>query len=389
MNSILLIDDQSSVRKLLKKILERHDYKVHEAACSEEGLKQIDEQQIDLIILDVMLENEIGYQVCKNFKKNENISHIPIIFLTASEESTAMKEAYEAGGVDFILKPVDSGSLLMRVKSHFAQIDARRKLQTQHEELKSYQAILLQEEKTAAVSKMVGGLSHELNNPLACIKSNFNGLSKYLNRISEAVAAIPEEFEDFHKTCKKNLKNCLDIVEESNEEFLQLRSITDRLVTLDLPADEEQSYSLNEAIENSLTLYSKELSSCQLSLEKADDLPETICHPATVTEIISSLLCNSLYAVKNIDNANICISTQHDDQNIYLSIQDNGCGIPENILAKIWDPFFTTKDVGEGAGLGLSSVSHLIKSMNGSVQATSTVNEGATFTITLPLNNPK
>lgn len=336
-----------------------------------------------------MLENEIGYQVCQNFKQNEEISHIPIIFLTASEESTAMKKAYEAGGVDFILKPVDSGSLLMRVNSHFAQIDARRKLEKQHEELKSYQAILLQEEKTAAVSKMVGGLSHELNNPLACIKSNFNGLSKYLNRISEAVASIPEEFEDFHKTCKKNLGNCLDIVEESNEEFLQLRSITDRLVTLDLPPEEEQSYSLNEAIDNSLTLYSQELSNCNLSLQKADGLPEIICHPATVTEIISSLLCNSLYAVKDVEQASITISTSYNDQTISISIEDNGCGIPQKVIAKIWDPFFTTKDVGEGAGLGLSSVNHLISSMNGSVQVESTLGIGSTFTISLPLHNPK
>jgi two-component system, NtrC family, sensor kinase len=383
MDSVLIIDDQASVRKLLRIILQRQNYTVFEATDSEEGLKLLGQENIDLIILDVMLKNEIGYDVCRAYKKNKHINHIPILFLTASEATTALKDAYEAGGIDFIQKPIESGSLLMRIKSHFAQIEARRKVQQQHEELKSYQARIIQEEKAAAVSRMVGGLSHELNNPLACIKSNFNSLAKYLTKITNELSNLPKELQSTAQVCEKYLGNCFDIVDESKDEFTQLRLITDRLVKLDLPADEEQSYNINEAIKNVLTLNSTHLKDCTVTTN-LKKIPDIICHPASITESINGLLDNAILALKNSKTKEIQISTKSDDSYITITIQDSGCGIPNGIISKIWDPFFTTREVGEGAGLGLSSINQIITLMNGHTSVISEIDVGSTFTISIP-----
>ena len=383
MNTVLIIDDQNSVRKLLRIILERRDYKVLDAPDSKTALDILLTKEVDLIILDVILKNEIGYDVCKKYKTIEQISHIPIIFLTASEATNALRDAYEAGGVDFIQKPVESGSLLMRIKSHFAQIEARRKVQQQHEELKAYQARIVQEEKASAVSRMVGGLSHELNNPLACIKSNFNALKKYLDRISDELKNFPSDNSESLNKCQKSLNNCLDIVEESGEEFNQLKLITDRLVKLDLPMNEEQAYNLNEAINNAVTLNANDLNKCQLKLE-LNEIPDIVCHPAGITESINGLLSNAILAIRNQDSPEISISTYSTSEFIVVEISDNGCGIAEDILPKIWDPFFTTRDVGEGAGLGLSSIKQFIQLMNGKTAVESSLGNGSTFTLVLP-----
>ena len=383
MNNILLIDDQLTIRKLLKKILERKEYAVFEAKNSNDAYKILNSEEIDLIVLDVFLENEIGYEVCRDFKENENINHIPVIFLTGSEEANALTLAYEAGGVDFIQKPVESGSLLMRVQSHFAQIDARKKLKRQHEELKAYQAKIVQDEKMAAVSRMVGGLSHELNNPLACIKSNFSGLKKYLARIKKEIDTVPVELEEFHKKSQRHLNNCFDILEESTEEFSQLREITDRLVTLDLPEGEEQSYSINEAVHNAVTLNSEKLNDCDLTVSLAE-IPEIICHPAGVTETVNGLLDNALRSLADSDLKKISISTSVNDQYVIVKIIDSGCGIAPDILPKIWDPFFTTRDIGEGAGLGLSSIKNQMDAISGLATVESEIGKGSTFELHFP-----
>lgn len=383
MNNILLIDDQLAIRKFLKKILGRKNYTVFESKNSTEAFQILKSEDIELIILDVILENEIGYDICRSFKKDEGLNHIPIIFLTGSEESNALSLAYEAGGVDFIQKPVESGSLLMRVQSHFAQIEARRKLKKQHEELKAYQAKIIQDEKIAAVSRMVGGLSHELNNPLACIKSNYSGLKKYLTRIQQEIENVPVEYEDFHKRSKRHLSNCFDILEESSEEFSQLRSITDRLVTLDLPEGEEQSYSLNEAVQNALTLNSDALKKCELVLN-LNKIPDIICHPASITETINGLLDNALRAVESSDDKKIEVSTEYNDEYIIIQIIDSGCGIPPEVLPKIWDPFFTTRDIGEGAGLGLSSIKNQMGALNGLTKVQTELGKGSIFELHFP-----
>ncbi|MCH2204516.1 MAG: response regulator [Lentisphaerales bacterium] len=383
MNKILIIDDQSTVRKLLKKILERHGYQIFEAKNSKEGYEQLKSKNIDLIILDVMLEDEAGFDICREYKSIDAFNHIPVIFLTGTEEANALNLAYEAGGVDFIQKPVESGSLLMRVKSSFSQIDAKRKLQQKHEELKAYQTIIIQEEKMAAVSRMVGGLSHELNNPLSCIKSNFSGLAKYLNHIKQEIETISQEHEEFHKRCKRHLDNCSDILEESSEEFNQLRQITDRLVTLDLPEDEEQSYCINEAIKNALTLNADGLNDCLLTLD-LQELPTIVCHPASITESINGLLNNAIHSIKNAENKEIEIVSEIKGAFISVKISDSGCGIAPDVVPKIWDPFFTTKDIGEGSGLGLSSINNQMKALNGSATVTSKLGEGSTFTLNFP-----
>ncbi len=97
-----------------------------------------------------------------------------------------------------------------------------------------------------------------------------------------------------------------------------------------------------------------------------------------------NLLTNAAQALSGRDNALITIETRGDDGNVEVKIADNGPGIPTDVLPRIWDPFFTTKDVGEGTGLGLSIVHELVERHGGSIECDTKVGDGTTFTVKLP-----
>ena len=155
------------------------------------------------------------------------------------------------------------------------------------------------------------------------------------------------------------------------------------MVTLDLPEDEEQSYCINEAIKNALTLNADGLNDCLLTLD-LQELPTIVCHPASITESINGLLNNAIHSIKNAENKEIEIVSEIKGAFISVKISDSGCGIAPDVVPKIWDPFFTTKDIGEGSGLGLSSINNQMKALNGSATVTSKLGEGSTFTLNFP-----
>ena len=381
---LLVIDDDSSVRSLLQKILERNCYKVSLAESAAAAFTILKGTEIDLIILDVIMPETNGYTFCRQLKDDELLKDIPVIFLTAESGSEALLQAYECGGVDFIEKPIHRGALLLRLESHLAHVDSRKKIQAQHEELKRYQALLVQEEKTTAVARMVGGLSHELNNPLSCIRSNFQSLEKYLKKISEAVFIDDEENESAAKV-KKALENSREILRESEEELQQVKEITSRLVTLDLPEGEAILYCANEAVLNSCLLHSDRLKGIKVDYRLCSNEVKVLCHPAALSQCLYIIIENAIQAFSaNDDDKKILINSFFADEKLIISISDNGCGMDDETQSKIFDPFFTTKEVGSGTGLGLSSVMQKVSQMKGSVKVCSQKNEGSEFIITLP-----
>ena len=382
---LLVVDDDKSVRTLLQKILERNCYNVSLAGCAGEALIILRQEEIDLIILDVMMPETDGYTLCRELKKTEGLQDIPVIFLTGESGSEALMKAYECGGVDFGEKPVNMGSLLLRLESHIAHVDSRKKIQAQNEELKKYQALLVQEEKTAAVARMVGGLSHELNNPLACVRSNFQSLEKYLKQICDEWPVQDDQATESQKHTKKAIESSWGVLRESAEELDQVKAITDRLMTLDLPEDEKILYCVNEAILNSCLLLSDVLSSIKVEYSLCSDSLKVLCHPAAINQCMYTIIENAIQAfIRESEEKVISISSFFADGKLVVSVQDNGCGMDDEMTSKIFDPFFTTKGVGGGAGLGLSSVLQKITQLDGSIEVNSQKNEGSEFIITLP-----
>ena len=146
---------------------------------------------------------------------------------------------------------------------------------------------------------------------------------------------------------------------------------------------EHKLANLNFGLSSTINLAWNEIKYKAILKKEYGDIPMTKCNPGQLKQVFMNILVNASHAIEK--QGEITVKTWHDDGHIYVSISDNGSGIPEKILNKIFDPFFTTKDVGCGTGLGLSLAYDIISKHNGEMKVESKEGKGTTFTIKIPI----
>ncbi len=152
---ILVVDDNSNNLKLISTILSPV-YRVLVATSGSDALKIAEIKQPDLILLDIMMPDMDGYQACSNLKENDATRDIPVIFLTAKDQQDSIVKAFDAGGVDYLVKPMRQKEVLARIKLHIDLKQAKNNLQIQNEQLK---------EIVAARDRFFHIIAHNLKSP--------------------------------------------------------------------------------------------------------------------------------------------------------------------------------------------------------------------------------
>jgi signal transduction histidine kinase len=143
-------------------------------------------------------------------------------------------------------------------------------------------------------------------------------------------------------------------------------------------------FDVNAGLERTLTIARSIVKNKATVRKFFGELPPIECTPSKINQVFLNLITNAAQAIE--DQGEIVIATrQEDDDHVIISIADTGCGIPEQILSKIRDPFFTTKEVGKGTGLGLSIVDEIVRSHGGELRIQSKVGKGSTFSVVLPV----
>lgn len=196
LNNILVVDDNPTNLHLLTDILKKYDYQVRPVPNGKLALSAAEINPPDLILLDIMMPDLNGYQVCQKLKNNEKTKDIPIIFITAVTEPIDKLKAFSLGGVDYITKPLDAQDVLIRVKHqlgvHFfhKRLKAKNaKLNETIHQLQQNQKKLIKTEKSWALDNMVAGIIQQINYPLSEID---NALSE-INRFSDSgIEKLPE-----------------------------------------------------------------------------------------------------------------------------------------------------------------------------------------------------
>jgi PAS domain S-box-containing protein len=277
-------------------------------------------------------------------------------------------------------------------------------------EKRKIQFQLLQSEKMASIGQLAAGVAHEINNPIAFVSSNLKTLSEYLNdivRILKLTRSLPEAIEKENivesdilnkrleeiKSLEKEMKvdfiiEDLDtLIKESQEGTDRIIRIVRDLKTYAHPGDEKLKVAdINENIESTLNIVWNEVKFKADVYKEYGDIPKIYCHPQELNQVFMNILVNAAQAIEG--KGEIIISTGVDHQeNIEIRIQDNGVGIPEENLSKLFNPFFTTKDVGKGTGLGLHVAFSIIQKHKGKIEIESKVGVGTTFIIRLPIKN--
>ncbi len=267
------------------------------------------------------------------------------------------------------------------------------------EELKRAHSRLLQQEKMASIGQLAAGVAHEINNPLGFISSNLQTMGKYvarfiamLNFFRAAISDTDDRVELVESAKKKwqELKidivrsDVVDLVNQSLEGAERVKKIVSNLKGFSHVEDVEQFPSdLNREIDKTLSVLSHELSEGTEIIRNYEPLPDFVCNPALLCQVFLNLILNALQLHKK--DLRLVISTGYDGRNIRLTFADNGPGIPENIRNRIFEPFYTTKDVGSGTGMGLTVAYDIVTGYGGTIDVNCPEDGGSTFAISLPL----
>ncbi|MCJ7663103.1 MAG: ATP-binding protein, partial [Desulfobacterales bacterium] len=244
------------------------------------------------------------------------------------------------------------------------------KVEERTQELKMTQNQLLQSEKLASIGQLAATIAHEINNPL-------NGILTYTKLIERKLADGTVKEEEIPK-----LRSYLAIMERETEKCSTI--VRD---LLDFARQREPSLKsdvdINEVVAQALSLLKNQIALQEITLEKRyGHLPPIVADPMQLRQVFLNILLNSCEAMHDGGRLTITTAFSKKEKVVKVEIADDGIGIPEEDLPKIFDPFFTSKE--KGTGLGLSVVYGIINSHQGTIEAKSTVGEGTTIIVTLP-----
>jgi two-component system, NtrC family, sensor kinase len=248
------------------------------------------------------------------------------------------------------------------------------KVEERTQELKMAQNQLLQSEKLASIGKLAATIAHEINNPLNGILTYTKLIERKLIDGTLAEEEIPK-FRSYLAIMERETERCSTIVRD----------------LLDFARQREPSLksdvNINEVVAEALNLLKNQITLQEITLEKRyGRLPSIMADPMQLRQVFVNIILNSCEAMRNGGKLAISTAFSKKEKMVKVEIADNGTGIPEADLPKIFDPFFTSKE--KGTGLGLSVVYGVINSHGGTIAVKSRVGEGTTITITLPLAAP-
>jgi signal transduction histidine kinase len=274
------------------------------------------------------------------------------------------------------------------------------------EQLIRLQGELVQTDKLASLGQLAAGIAHEINNPIGFIMSNLNSLNKYVGTLKmllgnyqtfAATMAVKENQDNYESALqaiqqqeeKEHLSFLLEDIDnllvESREGTIRVRDIVQGLKNFArLDESQMQDCDINIGLQDTIKIAWNDLKyKCALNLDLGE-IPVIHCNPGQLNQVFLNLIINAADAMQ--DEGNLSITTRACESHVIVTIQDTGSGIPPEVLSRIFDPFFTTKPVGEGTGLGLSISYGIISKHQGTIEVASTVGQGTTFTIKLPIH---
>lgn len=387
--TILIVDDTPDNLTLLGGLL-KDKYSVKVANGGEKGLRIArSEPHPDLILLDVMMPDIDGYEVCRALKLDENTVDIPIIFVTAKNEVSDEMLGLSIGAVDYITKPINAAITLARVNTHLtlkAVKDAERAEAKRTNLLLNNQVNHLQ--KIESIGQLTAGFGHDLKNILS-------GVLGFCELGQETlVEDVPEEM------LKADLMHCLDQIKKASGRGMNL--IKQMLAySHKTDADTNNVASTSQIIAEVVSLLQVGLGYGVKINTQLSETPNIHINSNELHQILTNFLVNAGHATeKNSGERTItiklnkvtldhvicaaCSKTINGDF-IELSIEDNGSGMSSETMINIFAPFFTTKPVGIGTGLGLSVSNNLIHKAAGHIRVESELNKGTIFTLSFPI----
>ncbi|HSH05563.1 MAG TPA: hybrid sensor histidine kinase/response regulator [Anaerolineae bacterium] len=394
---ILIIDDNAIILKVMTAILKKTGYSTIAISSSTQGLEYAINEQPDLILLDVVMPEMDGFDVCRHLKNHPKTVYIPIIFMTALSQDQHKVKGFQLGAVDYLTKPVNQAEVLMRVATHLRLYDLNNRLrelvdertsqlQATNAELEQSNHYLSQLDK--AKSDFINIASHELLTPLTSINNNLQLLHEHLEPHNDQTAL---NFTDTAQDGANRLLNTINqFLDASQTQFNSIALITTPVSIADIC--QQIIADLQPKIdERHITIHIDD----QLA-----QLPPIDGHTELLYKALWHVITN---AIKYTPNEHAIFLEGHtNSQTITLIIRDTGIGIDPPYLDLIFEKWYQiqrgrfhssgqTKYKGGGLGLGLDIARNIIIAHQGKIWAESQGHDetnfpGSRFIIQLPIN---
>ena len=361
---ILIVDDVVSNVLLLKILLSNEKYQVCTANCGKMCIEQAKNEKPDLILLDVMMPDISGFDTAVILKKDPATREIPIIFLTALNNPSDLVHGFKVGANDFLTKPFNKEELVVRVMHQITLVAAKRLIQQQNEELR---------QTIGNRDKMYSVIAHDLRSPMASIRM-------VLNLVVSAVTpeSVGQELFDLLDNANRESEEVHDLLDNL---LKWTKSQTGRLTVV------MQDLALNDIIPGVVDIFTMIASTKHIKLNyRATDAPLVVrADNDMLKTIVRNLMSNAIKF--SPEESSIDIIMQPEGDYAKISVRDHGVGISPERLGNLFKKGETTYGTGgeEGSGLGLQLCADFAHKIGGSVTVDSTLGEGSTFSVLVPL----
>ena len=422
--TIVVVDDIHANLHLLAEILGQEGYNVRPVPNGALALSSIQTSPPDLVLLDIMMPEMDGYEVCIRLKSNPTTRDIPVIFISALHEIFDKVRAFKVGGVDYISKPFHPEEVLARVSTHLTLSRLQRHLVEQNAELQKEiherenaesalsklnaeleqhvsertqalenaletlqktQEQLIQSEKMGVLASLVAGIAHEINTPIGVGLTAASHLQEITHEFSNSYELHPlkrSELEAYVKTVTEASQMLVKNMHLAAERTQSFKEMAVDQVSGTMRRFYLKPY-LNDIFLNLMPALKKV--DCHITLTCPDTL-EIESFPGAFSQIISNLTMNSLiHGFEQKTGGEIRLAVTCEPPFLVLTYSDNGTGMNPEQCARVFEAFYTTKRQQGGTGLGMNIVQNLVtRKLRGQIECQSIPDVLTTFTIRIP-----
>jgi two-component system sensor histidine kinase/response regulator len=357
--SVLIVDDMPKNIQLLGSILKNESIEIEFATSGKEALEWLHTRHFDLVLLDIMMPDMDGFEVCRRIKENVETADIAVIFITAKTDIQSMVQGFETGAVDYITKPFNKSELIARVRTHLTLQRQKRML----------------EENNALKDKIFSIIGHDLRNPVGNIKTYIDAFLISGMEVSDEVSMLLKDLSILSEQAFALLENLL----------LWAKNQSGRLTCNPARAD------ISEVITNAVLLIQNQAENKSISIIKLPMNKTEACFDAEqIAIVLRNLLWNAIKFTPRGGAIHIDAKPFEDKGKTFVrvDIADNGIGIEAEDQKKLFDSryHFTTFGTNneKGSGLGLHLCREFVEMNGGTIGVYSEPGKGSTFFFTLP-----
>jgi signal transduction histidine kinase len=406
-DKVLYMEDDEAQARLVRKCLERSGYVVDLAEDGEDGLAASKANPYQAIIVDQTMPGLSGLEVIRRIVARGKAP--PIVMVTGTGNERIAVEAMKLGVSDYLVKDLQGGFINILPLVVSRAIEQRHTLR----EKERMERELAQAQRMEAIGQLAAGIAHEINTPTQYIGDNarflqrafvdVGGLLDSFDRLLHAARddsvtdeLLKEMEEKLHAADLGYLSREIPMaIQQSLEGLNHVANIVGAMREFSYPGNGwRQAVDLNHVIERAIVLCRSEW---KLAATVATDfdvrLPPVSCQPAEINSVVLNLIVNAAHAIGEATSNGeagkglITVRTRYDEPYAEIRVEDTGVGIPEDVRPRIFDLFFTTKEVGQGTGQGLALAhSIVVDKHHGSITFETEEGRGTTFIVRLPIN---